>query len=204
VHVFTDRNADDTFHGMVQDFELAYVNSIAFCLPPAAWPLPLYELALITAERVSSMNAEPRLMFAAPNRSRWRRSAAGLVRGSQVCSRRGIALRAWGGRARPGGPFAGRGRESSLRWTDRDAAEGVGPAIRGLPAGRGFFVLVDGRCVVRDTGGRSFAAADVTEWEIKHGGLGAQQADTAAAGVAEELGAYLESLEPIGGVAPKR
>jgi hypothetical protein len=60
----------------------------------------------------------------------------------------------------------------------------TGPGIRGLPAGRGFFVAVDDRCVVRDTGERVFAADDVTEWEIEHGCLGAQQADIPAAGIA--------------------
>ena len=51
----------------MQDIETGYVTSIAFVLPEGpAWPLPLYELALMTAERARSMNVEPRLTFITP------------------------------------------------------------------------------------------------------------------------------------------
>jgi sulfide:quinone oxidoreductase len=36
--------------------------------------------------------------------------------------------------------------------------------------------------------GRVFAAGDATDFPVKHGGLGAQQADTAAAGIARLAG----------------
>ena len=48
---------------------------------------------------------------------------------------------------------------------------------------------VDGRCVVEETNGRVFAAGDATDFPVKHGGIGAQQADTAAAGIAHLAGA---------------
>jgi sulfide:quinone oxidoreductase len=43
--------------------------------------------------------------------------------------------------------------------------------------------------VVQGTGGRVFAAGDATDFPVKHGGIGAQQADTAAAGIAHLAGA---------------
>jgi sulfide:quinone oxidoreductase len=65
-----------------------------------------------------------------------------------------------------------------------------GPNVRGI---RGFavdrFLHVDEYCRVLDTGGRIYAAGDATDLPVKHGGLGAQQADTAAAGIAHLAGA---------------
>jgi sulfide:quinone oxidoreductase len=60
----------------------------------------------------------------------------------------------------------------------------TGPALPGLSAGTAWFVPVDERCVVEETHGRVFAAGDATDFPLKHGGIGAQQADTAAAGIA--------------------
>ena len=43
-------------HGLIQDLEDGYIKRIAFVVPPAAsWPLPIYELALMTAERAFDM-----------------------------------------------------------------------------------------------------------------------------------------------------
>ena len=52
VGVFHDDEADKIFHGVIQDIELGYTRSLAFIQPVGpVWPLPLYELALMTAER---------------------------------------------------------------------------------------------------------------------------------------------------------
>jgi sulfide:quinone oxidoreductase len=64
----------------------------------------------------------------------------------------------------------------------------TGPALPGLSAGTDWFVPVDERCVVEETHGRVFAAGDATDFPVKHGGIGAQQADTAAAGIAHLAG----------------
>jgi len=65
-------------HGLVQDLEGGYCRSIAFIVPPGVtWPLPLYELALMAAERAYSQcldvaltlitpEQEPLGMFGAP------------------------------------------------------------------------------------------------------------------------------------------
>jgi sulfide:quinone oxidoreductase len=47
---------------------------------------------------------------------------------------------------------------------------------------------VDQYCRVRDTDGSIFAAGDATDLPVKQGGVGAQQADTAAAGIAHLAG----------------
>jgi hypothetical protein len=66
-HVFTNRDAGETFHWIVQDIELGSVKSVPLPLPQGpAWPLRLHELALTVAERASSMNVESQLMFVIP------------------------------------------------------------------------------------------------------------------------------------------
>jgi sulfide:quinone oxidoreductase len=66
----------------------------------------------------------------------------------------------------------------------------AGPGIRGLPGGGAHgFLPIDKHCTVRGTGGRVFAAGDAANYPIKHGGLGAQMADAAAAAIALLAGA---------------
>src|SRR5215211_3954608 len=72
----------------------------------------------------------------------------------------------------------------------------VGPRVRGLPADEDGFVPVDERCCVRGLEPRVFAAGDAANLEVKHGGLGAQMADTAAAAIAALAGADVE-VEPL-------
>ena len=72
-----------------------------------------------------------------------------------------------------------------------------GPSIRGIPgAGAHGFVPVDRHCVVPNTHGLVFGAGDATAFPVKHGGLSAQQADTAAAGIARLAGVELD-LKPL-------
>ena len=57
VATFRDADADAAYQGIVQDVEEGYSRSLAFIQPVGpVWPLPLYELALMTAERAESMD----------------------------------------------------------------------------------------------------------------------------------------------------
>jgi hypothetical protein len=59
VTTFRDAEADETYQGVVQDVEQGYSKSVVFLLPDGpVWPLPLYELALMTAERAYSMGID--------------------------------------------------------------------------------------------------------------------------------------------------
>ena len=64
----------------------------------------------------------------------------------------------------------------------------TGRTIKGIPAGTRWLVPIDQRCVVPSTDGRVFAAGDATDFPVKLGGIGAQQADAAAAGIAHLAG----------------
>jgi sulfide:quinone oxidoreductase len=71
-----------------------------------------------------------------------------------------------------------------------------GPSTPGVPGGaHGGFIPIDTHCRVRGLG-NVIAAGDATDFAIKHGGIAAQQADTAAAAIAALAGAPVE-LRPF-------
>src|SRR3954469_23089064 len=53
---FGSADSEERMHGLIQDLEDGYVRRVAFVVPPgSSWPLPVYELALMTAERAFDM-----------------------------------------------------------------------------------------------------------------------------------------------------
>ena len=67
-----------------------------------------------------------------------------------------------------------------------------------MPADANGFIPIDGRCRVEGMGEHVFAAGDATSFPVKQGGLGAQQADVAAAGIAALAGDHEPAeLEPV-------
>jgi sulfide:quinone oxidoreductase len=200
VTVFDDAHADDTYRGVVQDIEEGYTHSLALLLPDGpAWPLPIYELALMTAQRADSMwmdelgvnivTAEPKPLAAfgeGASRAIGELLEAARVR-VHVSSRAEVpASRKLVGRELEPGRIVAMPR---LR----------GPRIRAVPADHDGFIPVDELCRVRGLEPRVFAAGDAADLQIKHGGLGAQMADTAAAGIAALAGAevQVEPLRPV-------
>lgn len=190
-NVFTDRDAGRSFTAIVEDLEAGRVASLAFVIPNwPVWPVPLYELALMTAERARSLGAGTQITFITPDARPLK--AFGQAAGEAIVARlaaAGVQLRA-GVVAQVPAPGLVTFGETRLE-VDRIVTlpRVIGPAIPGLPAGPGWFVPVDERCVVQGTDGRVFAAGDATDFPVKHGGIGAQQADTAAAGIAHLAGA---------------
>ena len=63
-----------------------------------------------------------------------------------------------------------------------------GPEMRGIPLGDHGFIQVDPHCRVPGVE-HIYAAGDATDFPIKHGGIGSQQADTAAQSIAALAGA---------------
>jgi sulfide:quinone oxidoreductase len=65
----------------------------------------------------------------------------------------------------------------------------AGRSVPGLPGGGSHgFLPIDKHCCVPRTGGRVFAAGDIANYPIKHGGLGSQMADAAASAIAALAG----------------
>jgi sulfide:quinone oxidoreductase len=189
-HMFTDRAAREVFGEIVHDIETGSVNSVAFVLPHEwVWPLPLYELALMTARRARSMNRSPELTFLTsegrPLKAFGRAAGDAVV---ELLREAGVTLHT-GVVARVPAPgivsFAG-GEVHADRIVTLPRI--TGRAVKGIPAGSRWFVPIDERCVVPSTDGRVFAAGDATDFPVKLGGIGAQQADEAAAGIAHLAG----------------
>jgi sulfide:quinone oxidoreductase len=191
---FRDAEADATYHGIVQDVEGGYTRKLAFVQPVGpVWPLPLYELALMTAERAESMDMRDlQLSLVTPEpqplavfgttvsetvANRLARAGVKLYTNSlaKVPAKRTLVIE-------PQGLVLEDQRIVAMPRV-------TGPAIRGLPGGGAHgFLPIDKHCAVHDTDGRVFAAGDAANYPIKHGGLGAQMADAAAAAIAVLVG----------------
>jgi sulfide:quinone oxidoreductase len=199
--MFTDHAASATFGQIVGGVEAGSVKAVAFVLPREwLWPLPLYELALMTAHRARRVNRSPELTFVT-----WEGrplQAFGQAAGDTVLDllqEAGVRLHT-GVAARVPAPgiVALAGGEVHADWI-ATLPRLVGPAVKGLPADSRWFVPINRWCVVPSTDGWVFAAGDVTDFPVKQGGIGAQQADTAAAGIAHlaDVGGRPPPLSPV-------
>ena len=180
---------------LVDDALAGRVRSLTFALPTlASWPLPLYELALMTKIRLEDRGAvdvqvdlvtpesEPLAVFG--------REASASIK--SLLETRGIGLHTNTTPVvfRDGALVVVPGR--AIR-TERVVSLPVpeGRRIPGMPVdGRGFVRTdehgrVDGREDV-------YAAGDITTFPLKQGGIAAQQADAAAESIAALAGAPTE------------
>ena len=197
-----DRHLDQTLHGLIQDVDEGYVHSIAFVAPSLiAWPLPLYELALMTAARAREMGVAVAVTILTPE------SAPLAIFGAAASSAVGRLLdqaqietvsSAYCEVPSPGNVVINHG-DRALQ-VDRVVAlpQLEGPAIRGIPLGDHGFIQVDPSGLVPDCG-PIYAAGDATEFPVKHGGIAAQQADAAARSIAVLAGAPVtpEPFDPV-------
>jgi sulfide:quinone oxidoreductase len=193
---------DECLHGLVQDVEEGYVKRLAFVVPaPVPWPLPAYELALLTAQRAWEMGMDLSVTILTPERAPlavFGDQASGEV--AQLLSDRGIDVitSAYCEVTQPRTITISDGRRQ-LEF-DRIVAlpELRGPAMPGIPADGGGFIPVDEFCAVRGVA-RVYAAGDATDFPVKHGGIAAQQADSAARSIAALAGASTtpERFDPV-------
>jgi sulfide:quinone oxidoreductase len=177
----------EAIHGLVQDVEIGAVERIVFVVPTGTtWALPLYELALLVAERARAMGVAPTLTFITPEERPlgvFGLDSSALVEG--LLRDAGIEL------------------HTSLHVRDLDHGTAVGidgrPIVHaqraitvpllsgvpvpGLPADPAGFLPVDDLGAVVGAPG-VWAAGDGTTFPLKQGGLAAQQARVVAAAIA--------------------
>ena len=168
---------------------------IAFVVPPGgSWPLPAYELALMAQARARELGVQVTITVVTPEASPlaiFGPHASEAV--ASVLAARGIEVRA-GARAEESAEG-----ELVLRPQGDSIAAGAvvalpalrGPRVNGLPADENGFLPIDEHARVRGTSG-VYAAGDGTNFPVKHGGIGTQQADAAAEHIAAEAGASVE------------
>lgn len=190
-----DRRMDELLHGLLQDVEGGYVHKLAFVVPARmAWPLPTYELALMTAARAYDANVELAVTIVTPEESPLAIFGPGASTAvAQLLAQAGIetVTSAYAEVPRAGLVVVNPG-ERHLE-VDRIVAlpELYGPAVRGLRTSSHGFIPVDVHSRVRGVE-RVYAAGDAVDFAVKQGGISAQQADAAAESIAALAGAPIE------------
>lgn len=196
---FRDAEADALLTGLVEDIEGGYTKSVAFVAPEGpVYQLPLYELALMTAARARSMGMDDaEVTVVTPDAtplSIFGSAVSGAV--GKLLADAGIAVHAVTVAEVPAAGRLELTPQGGELAPDRIVAlpRIVGSEIRGLPGvGAHGFIPIDAHCAVPGAGGRVFAAGDATDFSLKHGGIGSQQADTAAAAIARLAGAAVDA-----------
>ncbi len=189
-----DERIDETVHGLIQDVEGGYVDHVVFLAPPRmAWPLPLYELALMTAGRAYDMDVKVAITVATPEDrplGLFGTTASDAV--AELLERAGIAVisSAYAEVPHTGEVIINPG-DRHLK-ADRVVAlpELYGPGVRGIPLSEHGFFRVDQFGQVLELDG-VYAAGDATDFAIKHGGVSSQQADVVAEKIAASAGVAL-------------
>jgi sulfide:quinone oxidoreductase len=184
------------FRTVLRELSERRIRRVAFAVPAgASWPLPLYELALMTAARAKERGLRKHeLSLFTPEQEPLQifgPAPSAAVR--ELLDARGIAFH--GGRY----PSEARSGELVLVPGPSVAADRVvslprlrGPFLPGLQHDPDGFIptdlhgLVDGETDV-------YAAGDATTSPIKQGGVATQQADAAAEAIASRLGAPVEA-----------
>jgi sulfide:quinone oxidoreductase len=195
---FRDAEAGRVRERVVEAVEQGRVASVAFVLPDGpVYPLPIYELALMTAERARRagvVGAELVLVTPEPFPLGVFGGSAGAVVGGRL-SAAGVEIYTSASAFAPGpGRLLIQPQGADLAPERIVAMPRLsGPGIPGLVAHAHGFLPIDAHCAVPGTDRRVFAAGDATAFPIKHGALAAQQADTAAAVIAQRAGAGTEA-----------
>ena len=182
----------ELYGGLLRDLDEGYAKTVAIVVPPGAvWPLPAYELALMTAGEASAMGHDDvEVTVVTPEHaplSLFGDEASAAL--AEELAQAGVALRT-------GVVGQIRDKRLTLHPTGETLDAGrilsvprlLGPAIAGLPSDDEGFVRVD------DTGRvagceRTWAAGDGTVSPVKFGGLATHQARRIAAAIARALGA---------------
>jgi sulfide:quinone oxidoreductase len=197
-----DRKLDETLHGLIQDVEEGYVKSLAFVAPGRMpWPLPLYELALLTATRAYDMDVELAITLITPEDS-----PLGIFGSTASTAVAELLAEARIETITSSYAEVPHNREIVLNPGDRHLSvdrivalpELYGPSVRGVPLSEHGFLRVDRYCKLLDVEG-IYAAGDAIEFAVKHGGIASQQADTVAMSIAAKAGASVtpEPFRPI-------
>jgi sulfide:quinone oxidoreductase len=206
--------------GLLRDLEEGYVKSVAFVVPSGfVWPLPVYELALMTAHDARGMGADDVTVTVVTPEARplavfGDRASAALGEELERAGVRLVAGTVADPRPAAGGTEVARpdGGEPIVAQRTVAIPRVLGPALEGLPSDDEGFVLVDDDGRVRGHE-RTWAAGDGIASDVKLGGLATWQARRAAAAIARLAGASAPPPDPdetllegvlMTGAAPRR
>jgi sulfide:quinone oxidoreductase len=186
---------EEAFAALLHDARAGQVDRLVFALPAgSSWPLPLYELALLTAVHLADAGASGvQLAVVTPEeRPLQLFGAAASEAVNELLDLHGIELLA------DTTPVATENGSLRLLPDQRIDADRVvalprleGLRLAGLPHDTNGFVPTDRHGLVRgfyDV----YAAGDLTDFPVKQGGIATQQADAAAESIAASAGAQIE------------
>jgi len=195
--MFRDQRDVPAFHRLLDEADSGMLRRLVFAVPSGrSWPLPLYELALLSAARAEERDIALEVTIVTPEPgplALFGPRAASLV--TDILGDMDVRLV-------PGTSGVGVNRRGALRTAfgppiraDRVVAvpQLIAQRITGVPASWWGFVPTD-------TVGRVeglvdvYAAGDMTAFPIKQGALAAQQADRIAHAIAGGLG--IPTVEP--------
>ncbi len=192
----------ERFRAILAEAEAGHIGKLVFVVPAlVGWPLALYELALLSAERLRAAGsaASVTVVTAEP--------APLAVFGGRASGAVLEELEAHGVHFLPGlvAEQVAWGELHSHPGASRIAADAVialpkllGPDLGGLPRDRDGFVPVDRHGLVRGLTD-VYAAGDAISFPVKHGGLAALQADAVAEAIAARVGVPIhpEPFRPV-------
>lgn len=167
-------------------------HRLVFIVPAGvSWPLPIYEIALMSQRRAAERGLDAKLALITPESAPLAifgpapsASVAELLqaRGIEVFTDSTVReIGPQGIRLSPGDRVLGPAEAVALPVME-------GPGIDGLPSDDAGFIPVDEHSRVKGVEA-VYAAGDGTNFPIKQGGLATQQADAAAEHIAHALGA---------------
>jgi sulfide:quinone oxidoreductase len=182
------------FRHILEELEARRISRIAFAFPRTnAWPVPLYELALMCATRMTALRLPGRISIVTAEAAPLERFGplAGEALG-ELLEASGIELHL--------GRVPVSFHSGTLSFEDGGAVRVdrvlalprlLGQAIDGLPSGPDGFVPIDRHGRVPELDG-IHAAGDATAYSLKNGGLATAQAEAVAEDIAASAGAPVE------------
>jgi sulfide:quinone oxidoreductase len=183
---------------LLQEIRLGEVGRVVFAVPEDTdWPLPLYELALLTATQARSGDAPPEIALVTSEHTPLgmfgERASEGIARllessGIEVTTATAPIRADEDGLLLDDGSTVAADRVVALPRFDV-------PEIPGVPQGTDGFIGTD-RFMKVEGVSRVWAAGDATWFPIKQGGIAAQQADSAARSIARLVDPAVE-LQPF-------
>jgi sulfide:quinone oxidoreductase len=172
----------DNYGGLLQDIDEGYAKEIAIVVPPGAvWPLPAYELALMTVGEAREMGQEGvQVTVVTPERTP-------LALFGEEASRATAEELRWAGIELRTGTVVQNASELGVQRVFA-VPRIVGPIIEGLPMDEEGFILASDDGLVQNCE-HTWAAGDGILSPVKFGGLATHQARVAAAAIARAAGA---------------
>jgi sulfide:quinone oxidoreductase len=177
---------NDEIRGLLLAAHEGKVRHITFAVPTSIqWPLPIYELSLLTAIELRKRLADTHVALVTHESSPLALFGTRASRGiGELLRDAGVELVA---QARAAGIHSGglALHDGRILPTDRVVASPrlTVPEIGGIPQGPDGFIGTDLKMRVEGTP-RVYASGDATWFPIKQGGVAAQQADVAASAIA--------------------